>query len=70
MQCPAHGRLTEVVAKEFTATNGLPAFHLRAACPVCDAWVKFVDTPGPWFIPRSQVGLGRRDGYFTTWAGA
>ena len=49
----------------YTAPDGLPSFHLRAACPSRDQWVKFVDKTGPWFIPRESVGLAKCDGYFS-----
>lgn len=64
VQCPTHGPVNEVVAKEYTAKSGLPAFHLRAACPSCDQWVKFINQPGPWFIPRSHLGRTKRIGYY------
>lgn len=60
VQCPTHGPLRGVVAMDFTAKNVVPAFHLRAACPSCNQWVKFQDPSGPWFISRNPVSAVSR----------
>ena len=61
-----HGKITQVVAKAFTAEGGLPAVHLRAATSSLRSMGEMHDPPGPRLIPaRSPLGHSKRDRHFS-----